>query len=1419
MTAVFVCTVSANQGNELIYEIEFSQEDLSFDKINNYDTVDLPGCILLREVSKPQLPFKVVHFAIDSDKEVSHIEIIEDISEDVSGEFIIYPAQKSTRYSGAYKFTAPDLSVYNSSVGYPQERVQLQAKGSLSGINIATLHIYPIEYVPIEKTLILHERLRFRLVLKNKIVSSVFSNMRIGAVEPLNNRSYKGNAIIRDMIKKVVANPVDVEEKFERAMGVATSSSGGGDVVDYLIITSEEVKSSGVFLPLIDSKDRRGLSVMIESVETIEETTVGRDIPEKIRNFIIDKHTNNGLVWVLLGGDTNIVPTRLVTGELEGGGIPCDMYYSDLTRDWDADADGIFGELEDNLDLYPDVFVGRAPAENEEEAGVFVNKVLTYESNAPLYAKKALFLGTYDFDDAGGRTKDFIAHAYMPQEFDITKYYERDIDGYRKQTIAAINQGYHLINHIDHADVGKLRTGSNFIDISDIDGLTNKSTPSIIWSCGCLPAAIDHDCIAEHWITNPSGGGVAFVGNSRYGLNPESDKMLDPEFYKSLFIEGFIHVGQTLADSKIAFIGLAKSGEAMRYAMFELNLLGDPEMTIQIIPKMITPAPFSTLTTSTITFEWSPGVNAEEYSLDVGTEPGSLDIFSSSIGTNTSVIVNDIPDQDVNVYVRLWSQIKDHEIFNDYTYQTLNSPSQMISPKPDSTLTSKTATFEWTSSSGIEEYRLDVGTELGNADIFSFSTGTSTSTTVSDIPFNGTTLYVRLSSKINGDWVFYDYTYQTIKVLAEIINPDPRLPLMYSPVTFEWTNIKDAEEYRLDVGTTPGGVDIFSLLTTETSAIVSDILLNGNPVYVRLWSKVSDEWLFDDYILETFDEPPRITDPVPGSIIKSSPVIFEWSAGNDVEEYGLDVGTVPDGQDIFYSRGIDSPVTVANVPLNGYQIYVRLWFKRDGEWFFSDYSYQTKSDRAVITSPIPGSVLPPSLVNFHWTLGEFGERYKLAIGTTQGGNELFSYENDWPANFVFVDDVIPIDGSTIYVRLWTITTAGDELYNDYTYFTMKPAEITNPPPRSTLTSSTVTFQWTTGIGTQPYYILEVGTTMGKDDICNKYVEETSVVVDDIPLTGDPIYVRLKSVVDGGWVSMDYSYETLKPLYGDVNLDKIVNILDLTALERLIAEIDPITPLNQKAGDVSGDGTLSALDLDLIMQYLVQLIDKFPVEGGQLPAGSVNGIGTTDIEAEVGQSIEIPLKAVGFEDVLGMDMEIEYDNNVLEFKGIDGVGIGLSTEVKWYEGNPGDVKVIVQTPVGGGISGTGDVAVIRFDVKEQIGPTNNQVEIKNIDAHEIVLEDIFSTVEISLSQPKARSWIWPPRKARKGQRVFFYGQGYDPGGGRIVEYSWRSSRDGKLSDSRFFVTNSLSMGRHTIYFKVKNDKGVWSEEVRRSIIIQ
>ena len=52
----------------------------------------------------------------------------------------------------------------------------------------------------------------------------------------------------------------------------------------------------------------------------------------------------------------------------------------------------------------------------------------------------------------------------------------------------------------------------------DMDALTNGEKQTILYSMGCDPAAFDvTNCIAEHFVRNSNGGGIAFIGNSRYG--------------------------------------------------------------------------------------------------------------------------------------------------------------------------------------------------------------------------------------------------------------------------------------------------------------------------------------------------------------------------------------------------------------------------------------------------------------------------------------------------------------------------------------------------------------------------------------------------------------------------------------------------------------------------------------------------------------------------------------------------------------------------------------------------------------------------------------------------------------------------------------------------------------------------------------
>jgi hypothetical protein len=120
---------------------------------------------------------------------------------------------------------------------------------------------------------------------------------------------------------------------------------------------------------------------------------------------------------------------------------------------------------------------------------------------------------------------------------------------------------------------------------------------------------------------------------------------------------------------------------------------------------------------------------------------------------------------------------------------------------------------------------------------------------------------------------------------------------------------------------------------------------------------------------------------------------------------------------------------------------------------------------------------------------------------------------------------IPITGGTLNVRLYSLIN-GAWQYIDYTYteyVPSSPATMTSPAPGGTLTSSSVTFTWTTGTGVTQYD-LHVGTTgAGSSNIFGSNVTGQTKTVTGIPTTGGTLYVRLYSFINGAWQTIDYTY--------------------------------------------------------------------------------------------------------------------------------------------------------------------------------------------------------------------------------------------------------------------------------------------------------
>jgi len=74
----------------------------------------------------------------------------------------------------------------------------------------------------------------------------------------------------------------------------------------------------------------------------------------------------------------------------------------------------------------------------------------------------------------------------------------------------------------------------------------------------------------------------------------------------------------------------------------------------------------------------------------------------------------------------------------------------------------------------------------------------------------------------------------------------------------------------------------------------------------------------------------------------------------------------------------------------------------------------------------------------------------------------------------------------------------------------------------------------------------------------------------------------------------------------------------------------------------------------------------------------------------------------------------------------------------------------------------------------------------------------------------------PNATNENAVVDFIGHGEDEG--VIHEYAWRSTIDGFLTDEATFTLTNLSNGTHSIFFKVMDEHGVWSEEVFKDVAV-
>ncbi len=589
ITAVFLGFTPENLTSGITtVSLQFDREELEIIGSGGYDHICFAGCDLSDEVGAPQLPVAVRHVSLPAGAVITGARTTRTKDEVLPGSFHIFPVQPPAmlgipgRTVPVPQFTEPDESIYRSRSTFPRAVVEPSGSGQIGTETVGAVIVYPLSYRPLSGELILHTVVEFEV------------RYEIGPKRPLDRRA-----------------PADDGPDIARRMaGTLTAGTGhpvnGGvenglrsldpDDYPYVIITNEALHDA--FVPLAGWKTLKGARTLLVTVEYIEQNYTGVDPADRIRNFIIDAWQTGGAHWVLLGGDTNVVPDRWAWAmDCEAGMMPdendirADLYYADLDGTWDANVNGIYGEVDDEVDLYPEVLVGRAPVENVAEAEAFVAKLLAYE-RWPTPDYQTNFLMSADvlwhdpFTDASIGA-DMIDSLYIPPRFDpITKLYQTQGTSTPANIIAALNEGQNFYNHDSHCFYDVMGAGTGYLHNADMDNLTNGDRAGILYSIGCWPAAFDYDCIAEHFVNNPDGGGIAFLGNSRYGWgspgNPGfgySERYVH-QYYRYLFLEDYTRPSAAISMSKAYHAPRSQTENVYRIHQYQVNLLGDPEMAL-----------------------------------------------------------------------------------------------------------------------------------------------------------------------------------------------------------------------------------------------------------------------------------------------------------------------------------------------------------------------------------------------------------------------------------------------------------------------------------------------------------------------------------------------------------------------------------------------------------------------------------------------------------------------------------------------------------------------------------------------------------------------------------------------------------------------------------------------------------------------
>ena len=398
-------------------------------------------------------------------------------------------------------------------------------------------------------------------------------------------------------------SPVSIELDTPSNLQLTTNGA------DYIIITHSDFYTD--VLALDNRRATQGPRTMVVDVQDVyDEFSYGVFDPRAIRDFLaysFSSWVEPPPSYVLLVGDGHY---DFKDNKSSGMGNYIPPYMAAEVDDTigEAPADNRYVCLSGGDDIWPDMHIGRLPANSSAEAQVMVNKILSYEQNPPSgdWNSKVLFVAEDQPDGAGNfwDLSDDIANNYLPSAYTADKvYYDSHpgdpilyhpdpprpqppyysgVDDVRAAAVAAMNEGCLLVNYVGHGAV-TFWAEENLFGINDISSLTNGLRLPMM-----LPMTCQEGYFASPYPTAPSlgeslvradgKGAIASWSATGWGM-ALGHHYLDKGFFTAVFSDTISEIGTATYLGKL---NLYDSTDGYRDLMDTYVLFGDPFMKLNL---------------------------------------------------------------------------------------------------------------------------------------------------------------------------------------------------------------------------------------------------------------------------------------------------------------------------------------------------------------------------------------------------------------------------------------------------------------------------------------------------------------------------------------------------------------------------------------------------------------------------------------------------------------------------------------------------------------------------------------------------------------------------------------------------------------------------------------------------------------------